>query len=776
MGKFKGSLLLLAGVVACTLSLPGCSGNGALTITLSPTTAPTLNSGQTQAITATVTNDPKNQGVTWSVTGPGTLSSETTTSVTYVAPTNIPSSSSATVTATSVTNTTVTATLSISLNAVLAIATTSLPSGTLGTPYQGVISATGATGSFTWILISGTLPAGLTLTNSTTASITVQGTPTALGTSTFTMQVTDSTGNSVSQTLSISINPKPPLAVLTHSLPAGTVGTTYSATLQATSGVTPYTWIIANGTLPAGLTLTAGSGLISGTPTTTGTSSFTVQVTDSTTPTPQAATANLSITVNPSTIGDARLNGSYAFLVSGFDSTNRFVAAGSFTADGNGNITNGMMDSNEYGSAPQLQQTFTGTYLIGTNGLGTLNFTTSPNRVFSVSMMADENAKIIEFDDSSGTGTRDSGVLLLQTPTAFSTTSIVGGYAFGLLGVDAQAGRYGFAGEFTADGNGNFTNGSLDSDDATAGALSAQTCTGTYSVPSATPPSGRGTLSISISGGGTTNYSFYVVNATELLVMETDSISGQNSPVVSGTMLQQSGAGSFGQSSLNGSTVFETTALPAVSSVLTAQGQVGLLTFASGTLTMTSDVNQGGTAGSGLNKIPATYTVATTAGRVTLNGSGISQILPSSPEPDPVLYLVTQNQAFLVGTDAAVTFGMLVNQTGQPGGGFNTGSLSGTYAGGSLAPIVSAASDQVDIGTVPSSGNLDLTTNASTSGGLFQNQASTPTYSMAPTGRGQITVTNGTQTTTTGIIYIVSPTEFYRLGQDLYAMVEDFQQ
>ncbi len=771
MEKFKGSLLLLAGIIVCTLGLPGCSGKGSLTITLSPTTAPTLNSGQTQSITATVTNDPKNQGVTWSVTGPGTLSNQNTTSVTYVAPSNISQSSSATVTATSVTNTTVTATLSISLNAVLGIVTTSLPSATLGTPYQGVISATGATGTFTWVLTSGTLPAGLTLSSSTTASITVQGTPTALGTSTFTMQVTDSSGNSVSQTLSISVNPKPPLAVLTHSLPNGTVGTTYSATLQASSGVTPYTWIIANGTLPAGLTLTASSGLISGTPTATGTSNFTVQVTDSTTPTPQAATANLSITVNPSTVGNALLNGSYAFLVSGFDTTNRFVAAGSFTADGNGNITNGVMDTNEYGSAPVLQQAFTGTYLIGsTNGLGTLNFATAvPARVFSVSLQADGNGKIIEFDDQIGNGTRDSGVLLLQTPSAFTNSSITGGYAFGLLGVDASGGRYGLAGEFTADGNGNLSNGSLDSDDATAGASGAQTSTGTYSVPSATPPSGRGTLSISITGGGTTNYSFYMVNGTELLVMETDSIAGQNSPVVAGTMLQQSGAGSFGQSSLNGSTVFETTALPTESSALTPQGQVGLMTFASPGLTMSSDVNNGGSATMGANAAGgATYTVASN-GRVTVPGSDISTTGPGLPTSDPILYLVTTNQAFIIGTDAGVTFGNVENQSGQP---FTMLSNTSAYAGGSLAPTVSAASDQVDSALAGTGQVLTLTTNSSTNSGLFQNQQTNADYTLAMSGRGTVTVGG----TTTGIIYVVSPTEFLRLGEDANAMVEDFQQ
>lgn len=70
--------------------------------------------------------------------------------------------------------------------------------------------------------------------------------------------------------------------VVTDSLPAGTIGTAYSQTLEAGGGVTPYSnWQVASGSLPAGLTLAPSTGLISGTPTATGTSSFTLTVTDS---------------------------------------------------------------------------------------------------------------------------------------------------------------------------------------------------------------------------------------------------------------------------------------------------------------------------------------------------------------------------------------------------------------------------------------------------------------------------------------------------------------
>lgn len=70
-----------------------------------------------------------------------------------------------------------------------------------------------------------------------------------------------------------------PVIITTSSLPAATVGVSYSATLTAIGGSPPYTWYVIEGALPTGLSLSS-SGSITGIPTTTGTFSFRIQATD----------------------------------------------------------------------------------------------------------------------------------------------------------------------------------------------------------------------------------------------------------------------------------------------------------------------------------------------------------------------------------------------------------------------------------------------------------------------------------------------------------------
>jgi hypothetical protein len=89
-----------------------------------------------------------------------------------------------------------------------------------------------------------------------------------------------------------------PLAITTTSLPAGTVGNPYAATLAASGGTSPYKWALTAGSLPSGLSLDAATGAISGTPSASASkASLTFQVTDSSTKA-QTASATFSLTIS----------------------------------------------------------------------------------------------------------------------------------------------------------------------------------------------------------------------------------------------------------------------------------------------------------------------------------------------------------------------------------------------------------------------------------------------------------------------------------------------
>jgi large repetitive protein len=156
----------------------------------------------------------------------------------------------------------------------------------VGTFLNQALSASGGSGTSTgpdqWQVIAGHLPASLKMAKFFGVESTeITGTPTKVETSTFTEQVQDPAGDTAQQALSMTIDPPLPLVVTTPSncCSAGTVGTAYSAHFFAVGGVQPYTWVLVAGQFPPGLSLDR-SGLLSGTPTTTGTFTFTVQVTD----------------------------------------------------------------------------------------------------------------------------------------------------------------------------------------------------------------------------------------------------------------------------------------------------------------------------------------------------------------------------------------------------------------------------------------------------------------------------------------------------------------
>jgi hypothetical protein len=168
------------------------------------------------------------------------------------------------------------------------------PDAVIGQAYE--VALTGGPPS-AWSVTSGSLPPGLVIAPLVQCCARVFGTPTEIGV--FHFQLTLTIGpESAHRDFTITVRPTP-LTVVTTSLPEGQQSTAYQVFLVADGGTAPYTWSIDSGTLPAGLSLSAG-GELSGAPTASGTFNFIVRATDSS---PagfqQSATSALSLTIDP---------------------------------------------------------------------------------------------------------------------------------------------------------------------------------------------------------------------------------------------------------------------------------------------------------------------------------------------------------------------------------------------------------------------------------------------------------------------------------------------
>jgi hypothetical protein len=185
---------------------------------------------------------------------------------------------------------TATRSLSIAVAVPPTITSVKLPDGKQLSPYSQLLAGSGGTTPYSWSLVGGTLPPGLSLTASTGR---VSGTPTQAGSWAPELRLTDSVGRTVDKVVPITIYP--PLAVSPGAPPPLLLDEPYQHQLESTGGAPGHTWTIASGTFPAGISLSS-AGLISGTPTTAGTSLATVRVTDANGTT---ATRDLTFTVTP---------------------------------------------------------------------------------------------------------------------------------------------------------------------------------------------------------------------------------------------------------------------------------------------------------------------------------------------------------------------------------------------------------------------------------------------------------------------------------------------
>src|SRR5690348_16689884 len=572
-------------------------------------------------------------------------------------------------------------------NPPLNVATSLLPIGIESSAYSANLVAADGTAPYAWSLQSGALPAGLTLSGSGQIS----GTPTGTGSSAFTVQVTDARSQTASRLLLITVGLAGSQGMSVAVTP-GSSGLLAMSAQQMTATVSNdpanggVTWTVApgSGTSCSG----AACGSVSPAFTASGMAAIYAApgnvpsggsvVVTATSATDSTKSASATITLDGG-VNDSELSGDYALRFSGISgnssAASAFAAVGRFTADGNGNITNGDLDTNGAGSGSAVTaQAFTGQYAIGADhrGVMTLNLGGGIARL-AFSMEADGSAKFIKFDAAGGAGTIGSGSMEKADSSAYNAASVQGNYTFGFTGMDNGNNRAAMAGRFTADGSGTLTNAAGDVN--AYGPVSAMSfSSASYAVADAA--AGRGMMNFAFqSGAGSANlnFVFYVVKRSELFVMERDSVSNAT-PLLNGIVEQQQApAGGFSNSSLSGAMVIYLTGLSTCANAAqpVPRAFAGLLTFdGNGGLGLTFDENFCGTGNSG-SGLAGTYNVES-SGRVPLTiGNGA------------VGYLVSANQMVLIGEDSTVLFG---SGEAQAPGALTNASITGAYTGYAMEP------------------------------------------------------------------------------------------
>ncbi len=419
---------------------------------------------------------------------------------------------------------------------------------------------------------------------------------------------------------------------------------------------------------------------------------------------------------------ESLLKGQYAFMLQGSDAQGVAVASGSFTADGTGKVTTGEEDTNS-SSTELVDAAIDPTasfYAVGPDRRGCLFLAIlgggSTYLRFALGSLNSSSigtkGHIIEFDDVGGSGRRVAGTLKLQNPTSFSSGQFKGNYAVGLVGGDgvANSPRLAVAGTFTSDGVSAITAGNFDIDD--AGVLSSNATPASGASFTCCSANGRGTLQISV-GSLTSTIALYMISSGDVFLVNSGfgQYAGEAIGIPSST--------TFSAASLNGASVLRQTGQSSTGPVV----DVGSVS-ANGTGGFTVADNQNNAGAFTTSNTAFTATVAPN-GRVPLTGG-------ATP---PVLYLYGQNQGFLVGTDANASFGTLEPQAAGP---FSNASFSGAYMLGTESPSANTVTLESGVETPNGSGSATGMSDQSSSAGLLQNQSLNFAYSLSSNGTGNV--------------------------------------
>jgi hypothetical protein len=408
---------------------------------------------------------------------------------------------------------------------------------------------------------------------------------------------------------------------------------------------------------------------------------------------------------------NSSLKGNYAFSLMGTNQFGFLAAAGSFQADGNGNITAGLEDVNS-GGGVFTSTPLVGNYTVGADGRGTATLVSSvANISLAFVVISPQRALIIRFDNNSSA----SGSMDLQDTSAFTASALQGSLTFNVSGIDANGANLQEVGLFTTDGTSAISGGLQDTND--AGNVSTNlSVNGTYSVAA----NGRGIATL-ITPNGSSNFAFYIVDANRLKLIQTDSV-----PVVAGDGFRQSPGAS--NASLNGGFAF------------TVGGSRGSNPFVSGGI-FTADGNGNITSGvQDINSGSVSQNLALTNSTYSIagNGRGTLTLTSSSGTSHFAIYPSTGGVQMMQVDSTVLSSGVAYPQQGS---NFSTSSLNGNVGfnltgvngGGEFDLIAQLAAN----GNGGWTGALDLNDN----GGLSLGLAANGSYTLTSNGHGNAFIT-----------------------------------
>ena len=485
-------------------------------------------------------------------------------------------------------------------------------------------------------------------------------------------------------------------------------------------------------------------------------------------------TAQIIITIS---VAHALAAGDYAFLFNGWDiqinqqgfySPVRVISAGHFHADASGNVTNGVEDINSSSGVSQAVP-FTGTYMLGANGRGSVTIVTAqgPSTYHLTVDASGSKGKFVKFDVPSTVGPTPGGTgyFELQDKVSFSLPTLAGPYAMGVSGTLRFEGLADWIsltalGGCAIDNTGMLGNGEMDVSVQARGALAPQVATkatlnGSFSPPSSS--TGRGTVALRLSPAPSgvadnLNFAYYVISSDKMVLVQTD-VRSNTVPVLSGEIRRQ--IGSFSAASFSGPSIFHMTGVDrsnfGVELPIAVVGQV--IPDGHGSLTGIMDDNQ--YLGATNKGFSGSYTIETN-GRSTM-----ALQLGSSNTETEIAFFFGQNQAFVMQTSGLFAlFGSIKSQALGP---FAAASISGTFLTATGEPTSEEAENASGLTTFDEVGGITSTMDVTNDTGLHHFEF-TGIYTVAGNGRGTLTFTSPPSNRTT-VFWVISPTELVGIGK-----------